>query len=83
MNRSDFIRVAGEVLNEEGQLDIDELLLQGKVQSAKEHLLFGIDACYGEGLISFETAAEFYRLVGLSKEGACRFRQKYVGTLYQ
>lgn len=82
MNIANLKKIGEEVLNEEGQIAVDELLREGRIETAKEYLLGGIDSCYDRGIINFEDAAGFYNLLDLSPERASMFRQKNLGVLY-
>lgn len=82
MNTSDLITIAVRVFNEEGQLLIDELLEEGKLDEAKEYLLFGIDGGWTGGALTFEDAKELHGMLNISPERAARFRQMNLGVLY-
>lgn len=83
MNTSDLITIAVRVFDEEGQLLIDELLEEGKLDTAKEYLLFGIDGGWSGGDLTFEDAEELHQMLGISPEHAARFRQENLGVLYK
>lgn len=83
MNTSDLITIAVRVFDEEGQLLIDELLEEGKLDEAKEYLLFGIDGGWTGGALTFEDAEELHQMLGISPEHAARFRQENLGVLYK
>ncbi|HUY05260.1 MAG TPA: hypothetical protein VMV62_00890 [Candidatus Paceibacterota bacterium] len=69
-------KVAYEVLNEAGQLEVSELVREGEVEFAKLYLLFGIDSCYDRDLLSFDEAAELYKLLAVPPHIAAEFRQE-------
>ncbi len=69
-------KVAKEVLNDVGQLEVSELVREGEVELAKLHLLFAIDSRYGRGLLTFDEAAELYKLLAVSPSVAAEFRQE-------
>ncbi len=69
-------KVAKEVLNEVGQLEVSELVREGEVELAKLHLLFAIDSCYGQDLLTFDEAAKLYKLLAVPPGVAAEFRQE-------
>lgn len=78
-----LMHIAEKVLNEKGQEDIDELIAEGDIGTAKCYLLGGIDACYEGEVIFFEEAVELYRLLEMPPEEICKFRQENLGILYE
>jgi hypothetical protein len=78
MEASEIRKLASESLNEHGQESIDALLDEGKIDSAIEYLLGALDAYFERGVITFETAAEYYKILGVSSERASRLRQARV-----
>lgn len=76
MNTANLDVIARDVLNEDGQSEIEELLREGKTERAKEFLLSAVDSYRERGVISFVKAAEFYNLLDLPLERVLKFPQK-------
>jgi hypothetical protein len=68
-------KIAEEILSEKGQSKVSELLRGGEIEKAKAYLLGGVDGCFERGTITFETAAAFYKQIGVSPECASKLRQ--------
>lgn len=69
-------KVAKEVLNEVGQLEVSELVQEGEVEFAKLYLLFAVDSCYDQNFLTFDEAAELYKLLAVPPGVAAEFRQE-------
>ena len=69
-------KVAQGVLNEAGQLEVSELVREGEVEFAKPYLLFAVDSCYDQDLLTFDEAAELYKLLDIPPSTAAEFRQE-------
>ncbi len=71
-----FEKVARKVLNEVGQLEVDELVREGEVELAKLYLLSAVDSSYDCNLLTFAEAAELYKLLDIPPGTAAEFRQE-------
>jgi hypothetical protein len=68
--------VAAKVLNEEGQEEVDALIVDGKMSEAKAYVLGGIDRCFNDKLFDTSSAAILYAELGVEPEHASRIRQQ-------
>jgi hypothetical protein len=75
MDTSDIERVAEHLLGENAQLAFDEMLQEGDIEKAKIFLLGAVDGCFARGGITFETAADLYKMLDFPPERAAAFRQ--------
>ncbi len=75
-----YEEVARQIFDETEQREIEELLEKGDIESAQEYLLCGIDITLENGRMFPEEAKEFYRLLAIPPERACRFRQKHLAS---
>ena len=78
MNNDDLIRIAERIMNMEQRHEVNELLLEGRNDLAKDYLADRVDTLYSRGDMEFAQAMEFYSLLQLPPERAGKFPQKHV-----
>ncbi len=69
-------QLAKEYLNEKGQEDVADFLLNNELGLAKIAVLAAIDYCWKNKEINDAEAAEAYQMLGVPKEEASRVRQR-------
>lgn len=75
MTASALQELALELLDAEGQTEIDLYLEAGNEEHAKEYLLGYLDGQMDGGHIGTEEAADYYRRLGMDPEQASSVRQ--------
>jgi hypothetical protein len=69
--------IAKKILNEKGVSAIEEYILNGEMDNAKELLLGNADRLFENNRLNFEQASELYALIGVSPERASQLRQAH------
>lgn len=75
MDTNGLTRIAGRIMNEEQQHEMDVFLRDGKVDAARELLRLRIDALYWRGEMTRECALSLYNELQLPPESARLFPQ--------
>jgi hypothetical protein len=78
MERSTVLRaIAVEVLNAVGQADVEQLIMKDDLDTAAKYLLGGIDRRVQDNMVSFDRAAELYKLLDLDQDTVLRLRARH------
>lgn len=67
--------IASALLNEQGQEDIEELLMDRAFYGAAMYLATAVDDCLEKGLLADSRARAYYHLLGVNPADLEKFRQ--------
>lgn len=73
--REVVLDISRKYLNEDGQIDIEDLLDRGETDRVKEYLVGAIDGLFSKGDVGEDEASEVFSQLKVSDEDKARYRR--------